>query len=163
MHKGNTLVVAVVIIALLLVGGAAAYFMTQSQNQEAEEAIDSMESMVDETAEPTDAMMQEKSATDQATMDSENEVTINLSAENFAYSQEEITVKQGDTVTVVLDITAGTHDFVIDEFDARTDIVSTGETTEVTFVADEVGEFEYYCSVGNHRQMGMVGTLIVEE
>lgn len=35
--------------------------------------------------------------------------------------------------------------------------------TSVTFVADETGTFEYYCSVGNHRGQGMIGKLIVED
>ena len=34
--------------------------------------------------------------------------------------------------------------------------------TEVQFIADKAGTFEYYCFVGNHRQMGMVGTLTVK-
>jgi uncharacterized cupredoxin-like copper-binding protein len=50
----------------------------------------------------------------------------------------------------------------VDEFDARTVIVQPGQTAEVEFVADKTGTFEYYCSVGTHRQMGMVGKLIVE-
>ena len=36
-----------------------------------------------------------------------------------------------------------------------------GEEQTITFVADKTGGFEFYCSVGNHRAMGMVGTLIV--
>ena len=31
------------------------------------------------------------------------------------------------------------------------------------FTADKAGSFEYYCSVGEHKAMGMVGTLKVEE
>jgi plastocyanin len=53
------------------------------------------------------------------------------------------------------------HDWVVDEFDAATEKVETWGTTSVTFVADQVGEFEYYCSVGAHRANGMVGMLIV--
>jgi len=43
-----------------------------------------------------------------------------------------------------------------------TDKVQAPGTTSVEFVADQEGAFEYYCSVGNHRQQGMKGTLIVE-
>jgi len=32
----------------------------------------------------------------------------------------------------------------------------------VEFTADTPGEFEYYCSVGQHRANGQVGKLIVE-
>jgi nitrite reductase (NO-forming) len=55
------------------------------------------------------------------------------------------------------------HDFVIDELGVQSDKVNNGETATVQFVADKVGTFEYYCSVGNHRAMGMVGKLIVTE
>jgi len=56
----------------------------------------------------------------------------------------------------------GTHDFVIDEFNVATKMTKTGETDTVEFIADKAGVFEYYCSVGEHRKMGMVGTLTVE-
>lgn len=45
----------------------------------------------------------------------------------------------------------------------KTTQVNTGATTSVEFVADQVGNFEYYCSVGQHRANGMVGTLTVTE
>jgi plastocyanin len=57
--------------------------------------------------------------------------------------------------------TSGFHDWVIDEFDAATDRVRDGETSSVTFVADQAGIFEYYCSVGSHRANGMHGRFIV--
>jgi len=81
---------------------------------------------------------------------------------NFAYDLEEIRVKEGDTVTINFRSVDGFHDWVVDEFDAATDKVSTGNETSVTFVADKKGTFEYYCSVGSHRANGMVGNLIVE-
>ena len=88
--------------------------------------------------------------------------TFNISARNFAFSQAEIRVKEGDKVKIVLNSTDGFHDWTVDEFNAKTDQVNTGQTAEVEFVADKTGTFEYYCSVGSHRQMGMVGKLIVE-
>lgn len=81
---------------------------------------------------------------------------------NFAFSQKEIRVKKGDTVKVTLNVTDGFHDFVIDEFNAKTKQMNEGGTETIQFVADRVGTFEYYCSVGKHREMGMVGTLVVE-
>ena len=88
--------------------------------------------------------------------------TFNISGENFKFSQDEIRVKQGDTVRINFSSSTGFHDWVVDEFNASTDQVNPGTPTEVQFVADKAGTFEYYCSVGNHRQMGMVGRLIVE-
>ncbi len=82
---------------------------------------------------------------------------------NFSFSPAEIRVNQGDTVRVTLtNPDAMPHDFVIDEFNASTRIINNGETDTVEFVADQAGTFEYYCSVGSHRAMGMVGNLIVE-
>lgn len=54
------------------------------------------------------------------------------------------------------------HDFVIDELNVKTKIVKDGESETVEFTPDQTGTFEFYCSVGQHRQMGMKGTLIVE-
>jgi len=82
---------------------------------------------------------------------------------NYGYDVKEIVVKKGETVTVEFESTDGFHDWVVDEFDAKTDRVQPGIRTSVTFVPDEVGTFEYYCSVGSHRAHGMVGKLIVEE
>jgi len=85
-----------------------------------------------------------------------------VSGRNFEFSPTEIRVRQGDRVRIVFTSLDGTHDFVIDELAVATQQVSTGQTDAVEFVADQAGNFEFYCSVGNHRAMGMVGTLIVE-
>lgn len=82
---------------------------------------------------------------------------------NFEFSVKEIKVKKGDTVRIVFSVADGFHDWVIDEFEAKTAQLKTGESETIEFVADETGTFEYYCSVGEHRAMGMVGKLIVEE
>lgn len=72
-------------------------------------------------------------------------------------------VNLGDVVTVHYTTLNGLHDWVIDEFDAATQVVRAADgTSSVTFVADQLGTFEYYCSVGSHRQMGMRGQFIVE-
>jgi plastocyanin len=86
----------------------------------------------------------------------------NVGASNFKFDLAEVKVKQGDKIKIVLTGQGWPHDWVVDEFDARTVIVQPGQTAEVEFVADKTGTFEYYCSVGTHRQMGMVGKLIVE-
>lgn len=80
----------------------------------------------------------------------------------YYFKPDVIKVKKGETVNISFRSVDGVHDFVIDEFDTRTEIIREGQTTEVSFVADKAGEFEYYCSVGNHRALGMKGTLVVE-
>src|SRR3989344_5824812 len=88
--------------------------------------------------------------------------TFTVIGKNFSFSPAEIKVKKGDTVKITLQNTGGTHDFVIDEFNVRTPRIKNGETATVEFVADKIGQFEYYCSVTGHRAMGMKGLLIVE-
>lgn len=86
-----------------------------------------------------------------------------ISGSNFKYSLPEIKVKLGDTVKIVFTNSDGFHDWVIDEFNAKTPQIAAGKTETVTFVADQAGSFEYYCSVGQHRANGMKGNLVVEE
>jgi len=85
-----------------------------------------------------------------------------ISGKPFEFSQKEITVNRGDTVKINFRSENGMHDFVVDEFGAKTDTLQTGQSDTITFVADKTGTFEYYCSVGNHRAMGMKGNLIVK-
>lgn len=86
-----------------------------------------------------------------------------LQGGNYYYSLKEIKVKKGEVVRIELVVVGGTHDWVVDEFDARTELVSAGQKTIVEFVADKAGKFVYYCSMPNHRQLGQAGMLIVEE
>lgn len=87
---------------------------------------------------------------------------IAVTARSFSFSPATITVKKGETVRLTLKNTGGLHDLRIDEFKAATKQLQAGEEETIEFIADKTGTFEYYCSVGNHRAMGMVGKLIVE-
>lgn len=85
-----------------------------------------------------------------------------ISAKSFEFSLKEIKVKRGEKVRIDLTVTQGMHAWKVDEFNAQTKQINAGQSDSVTFTADKAGTFEYYCSVANHRQMGMVGKLIVE-
>ena len=95
----------------------------------------------------------------------ENKVSVKefvVEGSSFAFAPKTMTVNKGDTVKITFINKVGFHDFVIDEFvGARTKQIKAGENEVITFVADKSGTFEYYCSVGTHRQQGMVGTLTV--
>ncbi len=155
--SNKTIVVIAVAFFLLLLGGIAFAVMNGGK-----ESANQMETTKEE--QPA-GMETGKDATTSATEEQNvaGEVkTLSVEATSFAFSLKEIRVKKGDVVKVTVSNKAGMHDFVIDELNVRTKILKAGETEEVTIVADKIGTFEYYCSVGNHRQMGMVGTLIVE-
>ena len=95
--------------------------------------------------------------------DNSNQKQFNITGSNFKYNLSEIRVKKGDNVKIVFTNTEGSHDLVIDEFNVRTPQIKAGEKSTIDFIADKSGTFEYYCSIGNHRQMGMKGQLTVEE
>lgn len=85
-----------------------------------------------------------------------------VTGSNFKFDPSVITVNKGDTVKITFKNTDGFHDFKIDEFNVATAQIKGGASEIVNFVADKTGSFEYYCSVGQHRAMGMKGTLIVK-
>lgn len=85
-----------------------------------------------------------------------------VSGENFSFDVKEIKVKQGDTVKIVFKNLEGFHDLRIDEFNVFTKQIGANQEDTISFVVDRTGVFEYYCSVGQHRAMGMVGKLVVE-
>lgn len=91
------------------------------------------------------------------------QLTFDVTGGNFWFAPNAIRVKKGDTVKIRFLNSDGFHNFVLDEFNASFEPIRTGETAEVEFVADKAGTFEYYCSVGSHRQLGQKGSLIVEE
>jgi plastocyanin len=84
-----------------------------------------------------------------------------IEAVNFEYTPNEISGKPGETITVT--INGSGHDFVIDELDVSTGVFFGSRTVSIKIPEDaEPGdEYEFYCSVSNHRAMGMVGTLVV--
>jgi len=78
------------------------------------------------------------------------------------FEPNEIKVKAGEKVSITFKNIEGVHDFVIDEFDIKTNRINVGENETIEFVPQNPGTYEFYCSVGNHRAMGMKGNLIVE-
>ncbi len=85
-----------------------------------------------------------------------------IDAGSYFYTPNEIRVNQGDKVRITVNVVDMAHDFNIDELNVRTPVTAAGQTSAVEFTASRKGEFEYYCSVGDHRARGQVGTLIVE-
>lgn len=89
--------------------------------------------------------------------------TFAVASSNFKFSVGEIRVKQGDKVSITLTNTAGTHNLEVEGYNVETKTLNqAGQTDTIEFTADKKGTFEYFCDIGTHRQMGMVGNLIVE-
>lgn len=137
---------------LVLVGGFILFSRRNVVN--APTTLDTEEAQVSPTTavvSPTDAMGDESAVKEFA-----------VEGSSFAFNPTQIRVKEGDRVKIVFTNKNGMHDWVLDEFDVRTKVTSAGQSDTVEFVANKKDTFEYYCSIGNHRQQGMVGNLIVE-
>ena len=88
---------------------------------------------------------------------------VTITNDGYDYLPNEIRVNVGDTVRLTYENGGGFHDWVLDEFDAATSRISGGNSDTIEFTADTAGTFEFYCSVGNHRALGMVGDFVVVE
>lgn len=150
---GMNMVIVVIAIAVVLIGG---YMLLNKPETTVAPTTDSVPTTQDST-QPTDStgMDHESMAGDV--------MTIDMEAGAFYFTPKEIRVKKGQTVRINFAAKDMMHDFNIDELNVKSPIVQAGESTVIEFVASESGSFEYYCSVGQHRANGQVGTLIVEE
>jgi uncharacterized cupredoxin-like copper-binding protein len=88
--------------------------------------------------------------------------TIHLTAQDMRFSQDEIHLKAGQTVTFTLDNQdLYAHSFDADNFDVHTAMPANSQVT-ASFTATQPGTFDFYCGVPGHQQAGMVGKIIVE-
>jgi plastocyanin len=92
---------------------------------------------------------------------------LRVEASNFAFDPDRIEVSPGETVVVELVNVEGTHDIVFElegGQEARTSRINGGESELLVFTAPSTpGEYDFYCSVGRHREFGMEGVLVVGE
>ncbi len=88
--------------------------------------------------------------------------TISIEAGSFYFKPDMIKVKKGEKVKLVMKSVDMMHDFNIDELKVKVPVTKSGAIATAEFTATTAGTFEYYCSVGQHRANGQVGTLIVE-
>lgn len=145
------LFVGIATVAIILV---ATYLLARGQREKISQGVNESETQTQNIA------AQNSSVTEPA---EESGVKIfEITGGAYFFKPNEIRVKKGEKVRIVFTNSDGIHDLVIDELNVKTKLVQSGETVEIEFVADEVGEFVYYCSVANHRSLGVKGTLIVE-
>lgn len=157
-NKGNS---AMAIILIIIVVALGAYMLMNRADNDSE-VMPAQDGDVINIDLQDSNMIEEEVMMDEEGDEEANVRTIMISATDFAFSPSDISVNLGDTVRIILDNEQGFHDFVIDEYNVATSQFMGPGTEEIEFVADKAGEFEFYCSVGEHREMGMKGTLIVE-
>ena len=87
---------------------------------------------------------------------------IEIEGGSFYFKPNEIRVKAGEKVKITFKNIEGFHDLIIDDLSVKTKQIRDGEVDVVEFTPTLPGSYEFYCSIGNHRSMGMKGILIVE-
>ncbi|MDO8554409.1 MAG: cupredoxin domain-containing protein [Candidatus Micrarchaeota archaeon] len=90
-------------------------------------------------------------------------IVINVTAKQWEFSPNVITVKKGDNIRLMITSLDVKHGFMLPDFNINKQI-EPGETTIVEFVANKTGEFDFRCSVMcGAGHMEQTGKLIVTE
>ena len=153
----NSKIIAIIIVLVLIIGG---FLLYKKKGEAPTQSYPNTPTY--ENTSPTATMPLPTTESSTTTIEKSVIKEITISTSNFAFSSKNITVNKGETVKLTLKNTQGTHNLKLDAFNVGTRILNTGEDQTITFVADKAGSFEFYCSVGNHRAMGMVGSLVVK-
>ncbi len=153
--------VYIVIIVLLVVGGFFWWNQDNKVEAPAPEQNEEVGAISDTMPVPGTAGVNEMVVEEAAEPAAVKEFTV--IGKKFSFSPATLTVQKGDKVKITFQNTDGFHDFKIDEYGVATAQQQSPAEAVVEFTADKAGSFAYYCSVGEHRALGMVGTLVVEE
>ena len=164
------LIVGVIVLLVVAAGGYYAWSTQMApkstapvavEDDQEEAEMETMEAQMDMTTtmDASSGAMATESAT--AMMEAGSQ-TITVEGGNFYFKPNEIKVKMGTPVKLTFSNSQGFHDFVIDDLDIKTQQITAGNNEVVEFTPTKKGKYEFYCSVGQHKQMGMKGTLIVE-
>ncbi len=146
-----------IVIVLVLIALAAGGIWYVSGSKPQSDSMESEKKMMQETVTPAD------SSSPSGIMEEGTVKEITVEGFEFKFAPATLTFKKGETVKLTLKNTGKMpHDFVIDELGVKTKVINGGETDTIEFTPDKTGSFEYYCSVGKHREMGMKGTATVE-
>lgn len=144
-----------VIVVLALVAGGVWFIKNSGSAAPTTEQTD--------VVSPSTTTPASDSAETKETMVNDNAKEVVIEASEFKFSPVTLTFKKGETVKLVLNnIGKMPHDFVVDELGVRTKKIVGGDSDTIEFTPEKTGVFEYYCSVGQHRQNGMVGKVTVE-
>lgn len=98
--------------------------------------------------------------TSAATDDGGGGAATEVSMTEYAFEPGDVTVSEGDSIEVVNDGELP-HNLTVTDEDLATSDLDGGGSEELT-VDLPPGEYEYICTIGDHADQGMTGTLTVE-
>ncbi len=97
-----------------------------------------------------------------ATTPSAGRSAVTISGTEYKFTPENPTVKAGQITFRLRNDGGAPHALEVEGegIEKETEVIQGGETTELR-VTLKPGKYTIYCPVGNHRDLGMVGTLTV--
>jgi plastocyanin len=158
MAEQNNMTYWVVGVIVVVLGALGAFFIWSNNNTRAGSGNQTTTSSASSSATVQTAF---SSASD---LPLRRQIDVELTMKDFRFEPSSFTAKPGDIVQVTLKNAQGIHDFRIDAWNVKSEMVSVGEDFIVDFTvpANATGEVEFYCGVGSHRQQGMTGKIKVE-
>ena len=92
-------------------------------------------------------------------------VSYAIDMNNYSFSPNLIAAEPGETLKVKITSHNGNHDLKIDAFKFDSGVLENGQSKifEIKVPIDAKGEYEFYCSIGNHKAMGMVGKFQIKD
>lgn len=150
--------ISIAVVVVVLAVGAVLFFKGSQNSTSQDQSTTSQvtEQNATPTNNPTDSAVV---ASDSGSDKTSKEFTVTGSS--FKFVPATLSANKGDHLKITFKNSGGFHDFVIDEFNVKSKTIGSGAEEVLEFTADKSGTFNYYCSVGNHRAMGMQGTLTV--
>lgn len=152
------IITAAILVIVVIIG--LGYFLTQkNRSTDSNLELTTQDEIQDDSMSNPSLSTENQSTGTAATSDSS---VITVEGGAFYFKPNVIKAKLGQKVTIEFKNAGGSHDFTIDELNVKTKTIGSGDTAKVEFTPSKTGSFEFYCSISNHRQMGMTGTLTVE-
>lgn len=102
-----------------------------------------------------------------AAVDETPKATLRVKASDFKFAPAAFAMKAGEATLIQFENDgAAEHDFVVKTPDGKADWIhlhaDVNEAVAATFRIDERGKYRVICSVPGHKEVGMVGELVVQ-
>lgn len=142
----NNIIVGLIVLGVI---GVGVFFLTQNkgENQNA--------GQVQSTVTPIETVTEVKTGVPSR--------IIEVKGSEYSFSPKAIDLAAGETIAIKFTNTGNLpHDFNVDGLAIKTKVLKAGESETINITADKTGSYTFYCSVGNHKQLGMEGKVEVK-